>query len=153
MSTTKRKAARRHRTPDSSGAISLSATAKHTLIALPITAAVGLLLLLVSCVLLMMTKDPNRYHVPVGYAVLYLTAFLGGMIGARLNRRHAPILAGLGLGFFMILLITVSALLMPNAWRSEVSGGIALITRLAILPCTLIGALCASRQKQRRKRK
>ena len=100
-----KKAARRHRrTATEKEAIPLSATMKCVLWALPITMAAGLLLLLLSTALLLSTKDPDRYHTAAALAVLYCTAFLGGLIAVRLSHRRSPLLCGLCEAVLLILL-------------------------------------------------
>jgi putative membrane protein (TIGR04086 family) len=149
-----KKAARRHRrtTTEKEGAISLSQTMKCVLWALPITMAVGLLLLLLSAALLLTTKDPDRYHTATALAVLYITAFSGGLIATRLCHRRSPLLCGLCEAVLLILLFTVLSLCLPDAWRHTQSGGIALLSRVLLLPATVIGAFLGAKKKGAKRR-
>ena len=147
-----RKAARRHRrAPEREGAPSLSAVCKRVLPALPITVAVGLLLLFVTAALLLRTKDPGRYGTPAALAVLYLTALAGGFIAARLAHRRLPLLCGLAEGAFLLVFCTVTGLFLPKTWQG-VSGGMAVLTRSLLFPAAVAGALLGARKKKRRRR-
>ncbi|MBQ8356366.1 MAG: hypothetical protein IJX39_01000 [Clostridia bacterium] len=148
------KAARRHRrtATEQEGAPTLSALMKSVLVALPITVTVGLLLLLLSSVLLLSAKDPDRYHTGVAFTLLYLTAFIGGAIATRLQHRRAPLFCGLGEALLLLLFITVLAFCLPDAWGHSMSGALALLTRLLLLPASLAGALLAARQKKKTRR-
>lgn len=149
-----RKAARRHRRTamDREGAPTLFTVFKRVLPALPITVAVGLLLLFVTAALLLLTKDPGRYYTPIALAVLYLTALVGGFIATRLARRRLPLLCGITEGAFLLIFCTVTGLFMPEAWHGGISGGIAALTRLLLLPVAVLGALVGAREKNRRYR-
>lgn len=155
MSDQKKKAARKHRrfAREKDGAPNLGSMMKCALCALPVTAIVGLLLLFATTALLLMTKDPNRYHTVVGFISIYVTAFLGGMIATRLYGRRSPLFCGLTEALLLILLTGVVALFLPDALKNDLSGGIAVLTRVLLLPASLCGALLASRQKQSRKRR
>ncbi|MBQ8716939.1 MAG: YrzE family protein [Clostridia bacterium] len=156
MSTQKKpkQAARRHRrtATEKDGAITLSKTMKCVLWALPITVAVGLLLLLLSTALLLATKDPDRYHTAAALACLYITAFLGGLIATRLCRRRSPLLCGLCEAVLLIVLFTVLAFCLPDGWRHTQSGGFALLTRILLLPATMIGSFVGARKRTAKRR-
>ena len=145
-----RQAARRHRrtATDKEGSITLSQTMKCVLLALPITMAVGLLLLLLSTALLLTTKDPNRYHAVAALAVLYVTAFLGGLIATRLCHRRSPLLCGACEAALLILLFTVLSLFLPDEWRHAGSGVFALLSRILLLPATMLGAFLGAKRKK-----
>lgn len=148
----KKKAAKRPRrtVTEREGAPALSVTAKSALLALPVTVAVGLLLLCIFSALLLTTADPDRYHTAAGLSVLYTTACLGGMIAIRLNRRRAPLICGLCEGLLVLIFVTVLGLFLPNGWEHQRSVGIDLLTRLLLFPAALIGAFLAARQPKRR---
>lgn len=149
-----KQAARRRRrtaTEGGDGDITLSRTMKCVLGALPITMAVGLLLLLLSAALLLATKDPDRYHTAAALAALYITAFSGGLIATRLCRRRSPLLCGLCEALLLLLLFTALSLCLPDEWQHTRSGGFALLSRVLILPASMIGAFLGAR-KQRKKR-
>ena len=149
-----RKAARRHRRApaDREGAASLSAVFKRVLSAQPITAAVGLLLLFATAALLMLTKDPLRHCGAVALAVLYLTALAGGAIAVRLCHRRAPLLCGVLEGVLLLIFCTVTGLFLPETWKSNVSGGVAVLTRALLIPTAVTGAFLGARRQRRRRR-
>lgn len=149
-----KQAARRHcRTAtEKEGAITLSKTMKCVLWALPITMAVGLLLLLLSTALLLSTKDPDRYHTAAALAALYITAFLGGLIATRLCHRRSPLLCGLCEALLLIVTFTVLSLCLPDEWRHTQSGGFALLSRVLLLPATMVGAFMGARKKKVKRR-
>ena len=157
MSDQKKKAVRKRRRPQTErgGAPNLGSLMKCALGALPITAAVGLLLLFIATALLMTGKDPDRYHTAVGLGLLYLTAMIGGMIATRLYRRHSPLLCGLAEGVLLLFLITLAAFFLPDGWKNGTSGGIAVLTRVLLFPASLCGALLAARggSPKRKKRR
>lgn len=149
-----KQAARRHRrtATEKEGVVTLSKTMKCVLWALPITMAVGLLLLLLSSALLLATKDPDRYHTAAALISLYITAFSGGLIATRLCHRRSPLLCGLCEAALLILAFTVLSLCLPDAWRHAHSGGFALLTRVLLLPATMIGAFLGARKTKIKRR-
>lgn len=154
MSHIKKKTARRLRrtVSEKDGAPALSVTAKSTLVALPITVAIGLLFLFIAAALLMTTADPSRFHGVVGLIVAYVTALVGGLLAVRLNRRRAPLLCGIGIALLLLIFITVLGACLPASWRSENALGIRLLMRAALFPVALIGAFWGAKVKKRRKR-
>ena len=150
----KKKAARKRRPlTERDGAPTLGSLMKCALCALPITAIAGLLLLLLATAILLATKDPNHYHTGVSLALLYLTAFLGGAIATRLYRRRSPLLCGLCEALLLLLLTTAIGFFLPDAWQHDISGGIALLTRVLLLPAAICGALLAARKPKTGKRR
>lgn len=144
-----RKTRRRRRTAtEKQGGFTLYDTLKRVLWALPITIAAGLLLLLLSTALLLAGKDPDRYHTAAALTVLYITAFLGGMIATRLCHRRSPLLCGLCEALLLLLTITVLSLFLPDDWKHEASGGISLLLRVLLLPAATLGAFLGARQKK-----
>ncbi|MBR7181546.1 MAG: TIGR04086 family membrane protein, partial [Clostridia bacterium] len=89
---------------------------RATLLALPVTLLIGLALLLLGTALLMMTKDPDRYHAALSLPLLYLTAFLGGLIATRMAERRSAFLCGLCEGVCLFALFTLLAICLPRDW-------------------------------------
>lgn len=124
---------------------------KSALLALPLTLAWGLLLLLLGAALLMTTKDPMRYQGGVSIAMLLVTGLFGGICTARICRRRFPVLCGLLIGAELLLVLTVPALLLPKtlgAW-----GASGFLLRLLLFPLALAGAFLACRKKATRRRR
>ena len=153
MSKQKKKAARKHRATEHSGAPDLGSLMKCALCALPITAGMGLLLLLLTAALLMKTGDPNRYHTAAGLALLYVTAALGGMIATRLYRRRSPLLCGLVEGVLLLLLVTAAAFFLPDELRVTPARGAAILTRVLLVPTALAGAWTARKKARPARRR
>jgi len=148
-----KKAARRHRpAKEKAGVPTLSTTVKCVLCAFPITVGVGLLLLVLATALLLLTKDPDRYHTVTALILLYLTAFIGGAIATAFCRRRFALFCGFGEALLWILLLTLMGFCLPHAWRHDTAWSIALLERLLLLPASLAGAFFAARQKKRRRR-
>ena len=148
-----RKAARRHRrTPDREGGPTLCTVCKRVLPALPITVAVGLLLLFAAAALLLLTKDPGRYVGVAALAVLYLTALSGGFLATRLARRRLPLLCGVIEGLFLLIFCTVTGLFMPDAWHGGTSNVAAALIGALLFPTAIAGALAGAKRKNRRYR-
>ena len=154
MTAKRKKAARRGgRSPsDSENATAFPALAKSVLTALPITAALGLLLLFLATALLLLTKDPDRYHTVAALVVLYVTAFCGGAIATRLHHRRSFLLCGLLEGVLLVLLLALIALFLPDAWKHGDTGARALGLRAAVILIAPIGAFLATRQKKQKRR-
>ena len=148
-----RKAARRHRpTKEKAGAPTLSSTVKCILWAFPVTVGVGLLLLFGATALLLLTKDPDRYHSAVGLLLVYLTVCIGGAVATAFCRRRFPLLCGGGTALLWVLLLTVLSFCVPREWRQDTAWSIALLQRLLLLPAALTGGWLTARRSRRRRR-
>ena len=134
----------------SEGASGLSASLRATLIALPITLLLGVGLLLAATALLLSTKDPDRYHTVVSLPILYLTAFLGGIIATRIAHRHSPFLCGTALGAMLALLFSLVALFLPEGLAISGAGYAKFLLRLVVVPAAVLGALLGAREKKRK---
>lgn len=153
MSDIKRKKHRRHGVGKSEGAPTIATPLKASLVALPITLIVGVCLLLAATALLLSTKDPNRYHGILALPILYLTAFLGGMIATRIAHRYAPFLCGISLGLLLVLLFSLLALILPDALSSGGGSYIKFFLRLVVLPASLLGSCLGAKEKKHKRRR
>ncbi len=122
---------------------------KSALLSLPITAAMALLLLVLSAALLLLTKDPVRYHGVIGVVLLYATAMLGGAASAFLCGRQFPLLAGLLAGVGLFVLFTIPALFISGAVHKLYG----ILLRTPVIGASLLGAYLACRQKRVRRRR
>ena len=129
---------------------SFTAMMKCVLLALPFTVLLGALLLCAGTALLLLTKNPIQYTRLSAMLCLYLTAFGGGMLTTRLYGRRAPVLCGLASGLLLMLCLGIPALFL---WQGGVSAATALLLRLLIPPCSLLGALFATRKRKTRRRR
>ena len=150
MSEHKKKKGRRSSRESSGG---LPAWLRASLIALPLSLLVGVLLLALGTALLLSTKDPNRYYSSLALPILYLTAFLGGVIATRLSHRRAAFLCGLLEGLSLCLFFALAALFMPNSLATEGTGYIKFLLRLPVIPSAMVGAFLAAKQATPRRRR
>ncbi|MBQ8342111.1 MAG: DUF3792 family protein [Clostridia bacterium] len=153
MALSQRKAVRRHRrtVTEKGGSPTLSATVKSVLWALPVSVAMGLLLLLLATWLLLMTPDPDRYRTAVGYTLPYVAILAGGFAATRLNRRRSALLCGLMLGAAWLLILAFGGLCLPQMTKA-LSLGLRFGALLLVLPVALLGAWAGTRQKEKRHR-
>lgn len=124
---------------------------RGTLLALPVTLLCGLALLLLGTALLMMTKDPDRYHAVLSLPLLYLTAFLGGFIATRMAERRSAVLCGLCEGLCLLVLFSLLALCLPRDWAANGAGYSRILLRLPLLVASLLGALAGAKKQARRR--
>lgn len=122
---------------------------RSALLSLPVTAATALLLLVLSAALLLLTKDPVRYHGAVGVALLYVTAALGGAASALLCGRQAPLLAGLLAGVALFVLFTIPALFMTG----NVHKLCGILLRTPVIAAALGGSYLSCRKRRVRRRR
>lgn len=143
--TAKRRAAK-------SEAVSLQSVFKSVLLTLPIVAALGLVLLLLTTAALLKTGDPDAYHTAAGLVLLYLIALLGGAIATRFHGRRTPLFCGLAMGAAMLLLLLVVSLALPDsdhAYKSALRVG----QHALLFPVAIIGALLGAREKKTPRRR
>lgn len=135
-----------------SEAVSLQSVFKSVLLTLPIVAALGLVLLLVTTAVLLKTGDPDAYHTAAGLALLYLVALLGGAIATRFHGRRTPLFCGLAMGAAMLLLLLVLSLALPDsghAYKATLRVG----QHALLFPVTLVGAMLGAREKKAPRRR
>ena len=145
-----KKAARRTRHPiDTEPARSPSALLKSVLLALFVSMATGLLLLVITTSVLLCTKDPDAYRPVMGPVLLYLTALIGGILATALYHKRSPVLCGAAEGLLLLLITLLPALF----WQMPEQGQTArtLLLRCLILPISLLGALLCSKKPKKRK--
>ena len=122
---------------------------KSALIALPITVVVALLLLCLSALLLLATKDPVRHGTAVGVICLYLCGSVGGAICVRTCGKRFVLLSGLLVGGGLFVLCSLVALFFKGD-QSRLAG---LLLRAPVILTALGGAALARREKKRRRRR
>lgn len=89
------------------GEHALTTAVMAALFALPFTALVGLILLLIATAVAYANPDPDALTTPLSLGVLGLTSVLGGLISARRGQAR-PLLCGLFSG--LLLTLTLFAL-------------------------------------------
>ena len=117
--------------------------------ALLFTLAVALLLLLLSTLALLCTKDPIRHTAIVGALLLYVCAAVGGAVCTRLCGKRAALLSGLLVGVGLYLVLSLPALFVSGeAHRLQ-----GLLLRAPVILAALGGAALGCREKKRRRRR
>ena len=150
MSHKTNQATRRTRRQTKNTARTLPALMKSVLLALPVTLAIGLLLVFISTAILLSTNDPDRFRPVAGLIALYLTALLGGMLATAFYGKCSPILCGLCEGLLLCILTAIPALFLQQQGK----GALFLLLRGALIPLSLFGALlCAKKPTKHRKRR
>lgn len=156
MQNKKRKAARRHHAATDTGGYSPATVLKSAIFAFPVAILIGLLLLLLSTVLLLSTKDPNRYHAAVGALVASAVALLAGLIATRLNRRRLPLLCGLAEGAILLLVLLLLSALLPikvHIFSGALNVGLHATLPLLAVAGAMLGARKRASSKPYRKRR
>ena len=111
----------------------------------------ALLLLLFGTFACLCVPNPHAWITPIGIAILYLSAIVGGVVAIR-HHKEASLLCGVFCGAWMLLVFCLVALI-PSI-RGGFSLGISLLLRGLIPVFSLIGArLGAKRKTVRRRRK
>ena len=93
------------------------------LFALPVTAVIGLVLLLIVTAVAYANPDPDSLTTPLSMAVLGLTAMLGGLVAAR-RGQTASLLCGLLAGLLFTLLLLVLSLFFSDEARAQLTLGL-----------------------------
>lgn len=122
---------------------------RASLFALPVTAVLGLIFLLVAAGVAYANPDPDRLITPLGLCALALTALCGGFVSAR-RGRVAPALCGLLLGILLTLLLFGVSLLLRDSTRSALtlglSGPASFGLHAGVVVLALLGAIIGRRR-------
>ncbi len=114
----------------------------------------GAILLLIATTIIYSMADPTQYISSAALAVLYISAFLGGLVAGMGNRKNALVCGLLTSTFLLILIVSISLLPFPSTphggrLASTVLHGMAVLF-------TLLGAIANGRighKKRKFKRK
>lgn len=93
------------------------------LFALPVAAAIGLVLLMIAAGTLCALPDPDRVLTPLGLSVLGLTVLCGGFVCSR-RAGCAPLLCGLLFGGLAVLAVFAGSLCFGDASRAALALGL-----------------------------
>lgn len=144
------KSAKKRRNAEKSA---FSATVMPLILSLAVTFSLGALLLLCASALLLRLSDPAPYQKPVALALLYLSAFCGGVFITKKTGKSAPLFFSLALGAALLIVMGAMTAVLPKEWGSLPSATEATLTRIAVLPACVLGAMLSARKKERRKRR
>ena len=122
--------------------------------ALPGTAAAlvaALVMILIGALIALLCPDPGAAARIVGYAVLYLSAFVGGFYAYRRCRAY-PLLCGLYTGLIYTALTIVLSLIL-RLEQGGVSAFLAFLLRLPIVVSAIVGGVSGSYSPKRRRKR
>lgn len=113
-----------HSAPHAEGDIGrLGAALRGALFALPVSALLGLIFLLIAAGVAHALPDPDGLITPLGLSALGLTVLCGGLIASRRTRR-APLLCGLLFGGLAVVALFAGSLIFSDASRQTLSLGL-----------------------------
>ena len=98
------------------------------------------------------TPDPGSYVLPCGLAALYISAAVGGFVSYKQHGGLA-LLTGLFCGLVSIAISLLLSLAIPIGYSMQPSPAAVFLTRLPILPISVVGACAASAKRKKKKRK
>lgn len=114
------------------------------LFSLPITVAIGAVLLLVTAVIAYSNSDPEALLAPLALSALVLTAVLGGFVASR-RCGHSPIVCGSIGGVLFAFLLFVISLGFSDETRSTLTlgltGGVNFFVHVGVVVLEIIGAV------------
>ena len=122
------------------------------LIGMAVSLLCSLFLLLVGSLLCLRAKDPGAPVLPVGLGILYLSATVGGIFSARIQR-NAPLLCGALCGALLMLLLFLLSLALSSSENRQFSFGFSLLLRLLIPFFSILGAKMGEKRKTSPKRR
>ena len=98
------------------------------------------------------TKDPGKAVLPFGLAALYICSFAAGFAAFKFHR-GLPVLTGTFCGIYCIAVSLLISLIIPARFSGDFSPINLFLSRLPILPLSILGSALASvKRKKRRKR-
>ena len=116
-----------------------------------IAGGIGVLLLLLSAALLLLTKNPSAYVKGVALALLYITAALTGVIATLWHKKRLPLFCGLAAGIIWLALLLPTAIFLPRAGAEATALRVGLYAAIPFF--TVAGALLAARKPSAPKRR
>ena len=122
------------------------------LFALPVTALIGIILILIATVVAYANPDPDLLTTPLALGALGLTACLGGLVAAR-REPSRPILSGLLSGLLLALLLLAVSLFFGDEARAQLTIGLPPVALWGlhgvVVLAELLGAKLGSRRPSR----
>lgn len=107
---------------------------------------VGILLVFISAAAVYQSSDPDSISVPASLIALYLTAFFGGSITARINGNAALICGAINSLLLIFLIFSVSFTVPPFPYKTF-STGINLLLHFLIIPSSILGAYIGGKKR------
>lgn len=129
---------------------------KSSFIGILLTAGVSLAMLFASTAAALMTDDPTSLVAPIGYVSKFSSAFLGGFICSKLDKR-SPYLTSTITGLGFVLLSMLFSFAISHTLASGMSIGIRLclhILSFILFPIgTFIGVKASKPQRKKKRRR
>ena len=110
------------------------------------------LLVLVISALSLLLKDPHKLSLPLAVAAIYLASFASGFLALKHNKGKDTLICGCVSGILLVLILGVFLSFVPSSSSEQAMGGV-LLLRLIALPCSVLGALLASKPSKPKRRK
>ena len=108
---------KKHKRDTATNEGSFENTLKNALYSLGISVGIGLALLLIGSGIALATSDPTSLIDPIGYVSVFITAFLGGFISSKLDKR-TPYLSAIICGAGFVLLSMLISFAVPHTLAS-----------------------------------
>ena len=97
------------------------------------------------------TPDPGSSLLPIGLAALYVSALIGGFVAYKFHR-GLTLITGLFCGLGCIAVSLLLSLLIPGQ-TGDFSPLTVFLSRLPVIPCSVLGSFLASAKPRRRKKR
>ena len=134
----------------------LDTALKSSFLGILFTAGVSLALLFASTAAALMTDDPTAFASPIGYVSAFISAFLGGFICSKIDKR-APYLVSAITGCAFVLLSMLFSFAIPHTHASGMPLSLRLclhgLTFLLFPIGTLVGVKASKPQRKIKKRR
>ena len=133
----------------------LDTALKSSFLGILFTAGVSLALLFASTAAALMTDDPISLVEPIGYVVKFISAFLGGFICSKIDKR-VPYMTSAIVGGAFVILSMLFSLALPHSLASGMNIGVRLALHALSFVMFPLGALLgvkASKPKRKAKKR
>ena len=147
---------KRHKNSNAIVESKLDTALKSSFLGILFTAGVSLALLFASTAAALMTDDPTAFASPIGYVSAFLSAFIGGFICSKIDKR-APYLVSALTGCAFVLLSMLFSFAIPHTHASGMPLSLRLslhgLTFLLFPIGTLVGVKASKPQRKIKKRR
>ena len=134
----------------------LDTALKSSFLGILFTAGVSLALLFASTAVALITDDPTTLASPIGYVSAFLSAFLGGFICSKIDKR-SPYLVSALTGCAFVLLSMLFSFAIPHTLDSGMKIGLRLCLHalsFLLFPLgTIVGVKASKPQRKAKKRR
>ncbi|NLK38664.1 MAG: TIGR04086 family membrane protein [Clostridiales bacterium] len=124
---------------------------RSALYALCVTLTVAIVLLVVLSIIAYNNPDPDALVAPFAYGTLFLSALIGGIAAAKINR-SAGLLSGATTGLLLLVVLFIASLFTGNSETNN-SFGVTLAFYVGVILVCAIGGIIGSYKPKRRRRR